>query len=304
MINFWEDKIRKQYLFADTYNIDTTILRFRNWFVIEYEVNLTRSYSFITPTGDGNYEQETTSEDDYLSNQENNNYFTHINYQDLIERPDYGIICKEFETIINDSFIHDEQNLFLEFAQKSIDQSQTDGQAKSLLKSILRTLNAYSKEQATLLTDGTINQLQEIIAEAYSFSYWETLKTLVRRYDNIYDQIIEPFKESKPDIKQSEPQKEEKHNQIFAGNAFYLWERLREHFKLQDSSRADFRFMFDAMQHDGYIHNTVSQKGMLNWVNDTYEITIGKPRYEDFKTDTKRIPIYSMIKAQYQELDK
>lgn len=304
MEDFWQTPNRKRYLFNDIFDIDTVILRFRNWFIIEYEVNLSRSYSFIIPSGDGNYEQETTSEDDYLSNDGDSTYFSHVNYQDLIDRPDYSTICKEFETIVNDSFIHDEQNLFLEFAQKSIDQSQTDGKAKSLLKSILQTLNAHSKIQTTFLTAGILNRLQEIIVEAYSFSYWNTVKMLVTRYDDIYDQVTEPFKESKSDIKQPEPQKKEKHSQIFSGNAFYLWERLRKHFKLQDSSRADFRFMFDAMQHDGYIHNTISQKGMLNWVNDTYEITIGKPRYENFKTDTKRMPIYSMIKTQYQELDK
>ncbi|MEL1246138.1 hypothetical protein AAEO56_17830 [Flavobacterium sp. DGU11] len=304
MEDFWQAPNRKRYLFNDTYNIDTTILRFSNWFDIEYELNLVRSYCYVFPSGDGTWEEEPISEEDYNNNHEDSDYTSYINYQDLIDRPDYNNLCKEFETIINDSFIHEEQNLFLEFAQKSINQAQTDGQAKSLLKSILQTLDTYSKKQAAILTDGTLNRLQEIIVETYSSNYWDSLKSLVGQYGDIYDQIIEPFKESKPKIEQSDPPKEEIYSQIFSGNAFYLWERLREHFQLDDTSRADFRFMYEAMKHDRYIHKTIRLTDMLNWLNEAYEIGIEKPRFEDFKSDTKRMPIYNILKLQYQSLDK
>lgn len=305
MNDFWKDNIRKNYLFADIYTIDTTILRFRNWFIVEHEVDLIRSYGCITPTGDGNYEQETTSKDDYLSNQDDSNYYSYINYQDLPDRPDYKTICEEFETIINNSFIYNEQNLFLEFAQKSIDEAQTDGQAKSLLKSILQTLNIYSEKQATLLTDETLNRLQEIIAKTYSFNYRETLKTLVRRYDDIYEQITTPFKINKPEANHPEQLKQEKkhlHTQIFKDNAYEVWQYMYDHFGVKESSRTDFKFMFDAMQYYGLIHTTVSQAAMLDWVNNTYHISIEKitPK-KIFNKDIGRMTVFREAKELYKE---
>lgn len=305
MEDFWQTPNRKRYLFNDIYNIDTVILRFHNWFIIEHEVNLNRSYSFITPTGDGNYEQETTSEDDYLNNQEDNSYFTHINYQDIIRRPDYDTICREFETIINDSFIHNEQNLFLEFAQKLINQAQTDGQAKLLLKSVLQTLNTYSGKQTAFQTDETLNRLQEIIVEAYSFSYRDTLRTLIRRYDDIYEQITTPFKVNEPETNQPEKFKQEKkhlHTQIFKDNAYEVWQYMYDHFGVKESSRTDFKFMFDAMQHYGLIYTTVSQVAMLDWVNNVYHISIEKitPK-KGFKKDVRRMNVFREAKELYKE---
>ena len=303
MIEFWENKIRKQYLFSEIYDIDSTILRFSNWFVIEHGVNLIRSYGFITPTGDGNYEHEAISEEDYINNQEDSNYLCYINYQDLSNRTDYNNICKEFETIINDTFIHEEQNFFLVFAQESIYEAQTDGQAKSLLKSILQTLSACTQKQKILLTKRNLNRLQEIIVEAYSSSYRDTIKALVKRYDDVYDQINKPFKESQPEKQQPETRKPNKHSHIFIGNAFDVWQYMFDFFGVKSSSRRDFKFMFDIMKYDKLIQDTVNQTAMFKWVDTTYGIIIEKINPNDFKKDTKRMRVYKHARTLFPDMD-
>jgi hypothetical protein len=308
MEDFWQAQNRKRYLFNDIYDIDSTILRFSNWFEIEHELNLTRSYSFTTPAGDGSYEQEIISEEEYINNKEDSNYLCYTDYQDLSDRADYNSICKEFETLINDTFIHEEQNTFLRFVQKSVDQARTDGQAKSLLKSILQTLKTYSKKKATFLPEETLNRLQEIIVEAYSSNYLETLKILVRRYKDIYEEITKQFKEDKLEINQHEQPKQEKkhlHTQIFQANAYQVWQYMYEHFGVKESSRTDFKFMFDAMQYYGLIHTTVSQVAMLDWVNNTYHISIEKitPK-KGFKQDTRRMNVFREAKELYKDENK
>lgn len=299
MYEFWQDPNSKRYLFKDTYDIDSTILRFKNWFDIEHELSLDRFYGYITPIGDGGYEEEKISEEDYTNNQEDSDYLSHVNYNALVNRQDYFEISKEFETIINDLFIHEEQNLFLGHAQKSINQAETDGQSKILLKSILQTLKTYAETQKSLKNEGGLNELQLIITEAYSSNYLDTLKILVSQYEDIFEQITTPFKELKPETHEPETAKPNKYGHIFIGNAFEIWQYMFESFAIKSSSRTDFKFMFEVMKKDKLIHETVSQTAMLNWVDKTYGIIIEKINPKDFKNDTKRMNVYSDAKNLY-----
>lgn len=71
------------------------------------------------------------------------------------------------------------------------------------------------------------------------------------------------------------------HNHIFKGNSFRIWQSMFNDFKIKESSRADIKFMFEIMKYEKLIHQTVSQVALLNWINETYELTISKTRYID-----------------------
>ncbi len=71
-----------------------------------------------------------------------------------------------------------------------------------------------------------------------------------------------------------------------------MWET----FGITESSRTDVRFMFDNMQKESLIHKGITQTRILEWINETYEITMGKLPFKNFKHDLKRNAIYSIAK--------
>lgn len=97
-------------------------------------------------------------------------------------------------------------------------------------------------------------------------------------------------------------EKEKKSNMysnIFDKNAFSVRDEMRKKFDVTQKSRTDIKFMFEIMRFDGLIHKTVSQKNYLDWINDTFELDIGKPVYIDFKNDKRRNKIYYEAKSIY-----
>lgn len=89
------------------------------------------------------------------------------------------------------------------------------------------------------------------------------------------------------------------HNNIFIGNAFEIWESMFNSFEITESSRTDIRFMFDTMQNDTLIHREISQKNILDWITLTYEFTIEKPQFKDFRNDSLRNNTYKIAKTLY-----
>lgn len=110
------------------------------------------------------------------------------------------------------------------------------------------------------------------------------------------------------ELKTSEPQQHETdkpdevtkelHNHIFKGNAFEVWQSMFESFQITESSRTDVKFMFEVMKKDGLIHNTVNQKTFLDWISETYEMTIEKT--SNYSKTTYRNSIYSNAKQLYK----
>lgn len=91
--------------------------------------------------------------------------------------------------------------------------------------------------------------------------------------------------------------KKNKHSSIFIEDSFELWERLKNEFDLKESSRTDIRFILDRMQKDGFIHKHIKQTQFLDWLNDTYEMTVSKLPYSalDAHSNRNRVKDYNRI---------
>lgn len=91
---------------------------------------------------------------------------------------------------------------------------------------------------------------------------------------------------------------EDKHSKIFKNNAFEVWQSLFDEFDIQESSRTDVKFIYEEMKKDGLIHNTINQKGFLDWINETYEIQVLKT--SNHSRTINRIKEYSKAKENYK----
>lgn len=90
-----------------------------------------------------------------------------------------------------------------------------------------------------------------------------------------------------------------KHSEIFKNNAFEVWESMFESFGIVKESRTDVKFTFEVMKKDTLIHNTVSQKSFLDWINNIYSLDIEKT--SNYSKTKKRISIYNNAKSIYKE---
>jgi len=135
-------------------------------------------------------------------------------------------------------------------------------------------------------------------------TYESELKKLQKEYSNIkikikalkYNNAIEKQPQQIEIINPDEGKKD-LHNAYFKDNAFEVWQSMFTDFKIKESSRTDVKFMFEIMKYEKLIHPTVTQTALLNWINDTYQLTISKARYIDFKNDTKRLAIFNKAKS-------
>lgn len=118
---------------------------------------------------------------------------------------------------------------------------------------------------------------------------------IILEFKNNIDPEIEKIK-SLPSIHKDPEENIEynRHSKIFTRDGFKVWSRMFIDFNINASSRTDLRFMFDTMKKEeiGLIHSTVSQKALLDWINEVYELTVEKLPYRDFKNDTKRQAIF------------
>ncbi|TRO65494.1 hypothetical protein [Christiangramia sabulilitoris] len=92
------------------------------------------------------------------------------------------------------------------------------------------------------------------------------------------------------------------HLSIFAPGAFQLWEVLFEEWKINENSRADVSFIFEAMRRDRLIHPTVSKVNFRDWINETYEISLKKIEFTNIKQSNNRhrLSTYSNLKQAYK----
>ncbi|WP_417200533.1 hypothetical protein [Bizionia sp.] len=66
------------------------------------------------------------------------------------------------------------------------------------------------------------------------------------------------------------------HYHIFKFGAFNSWQRMFRVFHIDEDSRTDIKFMFEAMKNHKLIHSTVSQTSLLEWILESYNLEIGK----------------------------
>jgi hypothetical protein len=90
----------------------------------------------------------------------------------------------------------------------------------------------------------------------------------------------------------------ELHTHIFKGNAFEVWQAMFDSFQIKGSSRTDVKFMFEEMKKDNLIYNTINQITFLNWISETYQITVEKT--SNYSKTTARKSIYSNAKQLYK----
>lgn len=65
-------------------------------------------------------------------------------------------------------------------------------------------------------------------------------------------------------------------------------------FKINESSRTDVKFMYEAMKKDGLIYPTVNQTSFLDWINKTYNLSIEKT--SNYSKTITRESIYNNAK--------
>lgn len=92
--------------------------------------------------------------------------------------------------------------------------------------------------------------------------------------------------------------KENLHPQIFKNNGFEIWQSMFESFDVKESSLTDIRFMYEAMKNDGFIFDTIGEKNLRDWINETYSLTMNKAKFTNPKWDSnkKRMAVYSAAK--------
>ena len=269
-----------------------------------HDFEVKRYYKEVFRVGEDEWEFDEISKEDYFNNISDNHYITGLNYPEFIDHPNVKHYFSEFQFFLADTVLPGEENDFVTFINNSIENATTEGKAKSILKTILAELKGCSAQLNKLKENrkSKLNEIQSFVIEVYSASYNSAYKSLLKYYSDIYPEIVLPFS-TEQGIPKNEPTvetiKQNKHSQIFHSNAFEVWEQLYSDFKIVETSRADVKFCFEIMKQDGLIHETVSQKAFLKWINDVYQIAIGKPQYKNWKKNTKGIVIYNTAKSLY-----
>ena len=98
-------------------------------------------------------------------------------------------------------------------------------------------------------------------------------------HPNCYSVMLEVMKSTEREInKYFSPKinEENKNPNIFTNNGFDLWSYLFNEWEIKESSRTDVKFIFEEMKKEGFIHKNVNQHNFLEWINDIYELNIGK----------------------------
>jgi hypothetical protein len=148
------------------------------------------------------------------------------------------------------------------------------------------------------------NKLPEDLKQELYYNFNQQLKALIKK--QFFDVNKLPFKELKKEIKQPQQSetkkpdevKKELYNHIFKDNEFEVWQSMFDNFKITESSNTDLRFMYEVMKYNTQIHKIVTVTGITDWINDTYQFSITKLQYTDFKkaSNNKRLSTYKLIK--------
>ncbi|SHM35858.1 hypothetical protein SAMN05443669_103225 [Flavobacterium xanthum] len=107
------------------------------------------------------------------------------------------------------------------------------------------------------------------------------------------------FEKKQPENLKIDEVIKERHNNIFVGNAFEVWQSMFDGFGITEESRTDVKFMFEEMKKDSLIYKSVSQVRFLEWIAENYNGMIIEKTSNHNKTKT-RIAIYETAKTLYK----
>lgn len=154
------------------------------------------------------------------------------------------------------------------------------------------------------LLDLVFNKVPPLIfteKNIFDYGYWNgiihSIDDIIKKAGLTLDEL-KTSEPEQPETDKPDEVKKELHNHIFKGNAFEVWQSMFDSFQITERSRTDVKFMFEEMKKDGFIHNTVNQKTFLDWISETYEITIEKT--SNFSKTKYRNSIYSNAKQLYK----
>lgn len=107
-------------------------------------------------------------------------------------------------------------------------------------------------------------------------------------------EIKNQFKPKEVDVGNSEYQ----HQDYFKGNAFEIWQKMYDDFKIDNPKESvDLDFMYAIMKDKGLIHKTIGLIDMQTWINKYYSIELSKLRFTDIKqkSNKNRLIIFESI---------
>lgn len=298
------DKTISDYLACNVFQVDEIFCRFSSWSKEIYGFEVKRYYRHMYQIDFDKYEYKDIDKEEYFNNIEDRSYITGLNYNEFIKTKDFEDFFSEFNYNMHQKVIYSLENDFIEYIKKSIDNADTNGKSKSILKNILLYIQDCIIELEAL-NKNSLNEVQSFLIDIFSGSYKSSLERLLTYYKNIYSGIVSEFEiiPEPPAIEQTSSinDNQNQYNEIFKNNAFEVWEILFHDFNIKSSSRADTKFCYEIMKHDGLIHKTVKQVDFLDWINTVYQISIGKPQFSDWRTDSKRTAIYNNAKKNYKK---
>lgn len=90
------------------------------------------------------------------------------------------------------------------------------------------------------------------------------------------------------------------HNNIFKSNYYFLFERLFEEFKIKPKNRADLKFIFEKMNSDGFLQESISQNNFYKWLSSKqgleFEITT------NWTESVNRLSLYNNVLENFKKI--
>ena len=117
-----------------------------------------------------------------------------------------------------------------------------------------------------------------IFKEIWLFNFLENLKTILFNIKYILNLT------QQEDIKNPDEVEKELHNNIFKYNAFETFEKYFENKKITQNSRTDLRVIFDLLEGDDLLVETVELKHYIKWLNSQFDYNLFELKKLDLNT--------------------
>jgi len=122
-----------------------------------------------------------------------------------------------------------------------------------------------------------------------SYSQIEYVESIILEILKNEKDLINTTKQpQQKETKNPDEVKKERHNNIFKGNAIYLFEKYFNNKSMTFQSRTDFRFLFEQMKKDNLIYNTVTLSQYIKFIGN----------YGYYETELKAIELDALKNIQ------
>lgn len=149
-------------------------------------------------------------------------------------------------------------------------------------------------------------RLQEVCSEDLSYGYNVRPDAQGLISDKIYLKELNIIKDTlsilnapkwgeRDDFNQSQ----ELYNRVFKSNFFELFELLFDEFNIDESKRADLKFIFEMMKEDGFLHPEVSQREFYECISRVYNMDFQIT--SNWSKTKHRTKIYSVVKENFKK---